>query len=179
LKYAVSYPESIEKLILLNSAPITMDESKLFLNEINHRLEPYQKEFDEIQKKLEFAKNDPNVIKNYYQFIFARYFYDPSKINRLNLCMSSKALINGYKVFEILEQNQFSTESLHENLKHLKIPTLIIHGDDDVISTIIPQKIHEDIHDSRYILLKHCGHFPYIESPDELFQNLKSFLESK
>ena len=46
----------------------------------------------------------------------------------------------------------------------LKIPTLIIHGDFDLISYSIAQKIHENIAGSNYILIKNCGHLiPYVE----------------
>jgi len=41
------------------------------------------------------------------------------------------------------------------------------------------QKIHENIPNSKFVLLKNCGHFPFIERPKEFFSTIKDFLEKK
>ena len=88
--------------------------------------------------------------------------------------MSQKACINGEKVEEIFMQNLFVKPfNLHDQLKKVRIPTLIIHGDADIIPPATAQKIHESIAGSKYILIKNCGHFPHVETPDELFKDLK------
>jgi len=65
---------------------------------------------------------------------------------------------------------------LHPSLKKLKIPTLILHGDKDPIPVSIAKRLHESIEDSRYVVLENCGHFPYVEKPDEHFKVLDEFL---
>ncbi|MBI5346683.1 MAG: alpha/beta fold hydrolase [Chlamydiae bacterium] len=177
MKYATSHPESIDKLILLSSSPASSEEFSLFTKEFERRMAPYQDKLNAIKKTLEFSKRDPTTVANYYRIMFRKYCYDPQKANLLNLCMSQRATINGLKVSDIFEQSLFSKPyNLHAQLKKINISTLIIHGDYDPIPYVTAQNIHESIHNSKYILIKNCGHFPFIETPDELFKDLNDFL---
>ena len=66
--------------------------------------------------------------------------------------------------------------NLHDSLKTLKIPTLVIHGDADPIPPSTAQVTHESIENSKYILVENCGHFPYVEEPKAYFDHLKNFM---
>jgi proline iminopeptidase len=91
--------------------------------------------------------------------------------------MTPNAAINCWKVHAILGDNPFRASfTLHPLLKNLRIPTLIIHGDDDPVPKITAQNIHRSIQDSKYVEIKNCGHFPFIEQPEEYFRVLKNFL---
>ncbi|MCC6128270.1 MAG: alpha/beta hydrolase [Chlamydiae bacterium] len=68
---------------------------------------------------------------------------------------------------------------LHEKLKSLTCKTLIVHGDKDPISLPVIERTHKSIPNSRLVILKDCGHFPYVEKPDELFPILDAFLHDK
>lgn len=177
MQYALSHPESIHQLILLNTMAPSFEEFSLFEQEWTRRMAPYQDKLKALAETPEFAKGDPATIENFFRIIFGRYCYSSDKVNLLNLYMSPKASINGLKVYEILRQNLFTKPfNFHDQVKQLKIPTLIVHGDFDPIPPSTAQKLHENISGSKYILIKNCGHFPYVEAPDELFNHLNKFL---
>ncbi len=179
MKYAIAYPEFVHKLILLNSLPPSSDEFSLFRQEWASRMESYQDEIKQIMETPEFVKGEESTTQKYYQTIFGRYFYDPEKVKLLNLEMKPDAFINGQKVYAIFSQNLLSKPfNLHDQLKRLDIITLIIHGDSDPVPPSTAQKLHESIRGSKYHLIKNCGHFPFVETPDELFLHLNNFLRN-
>lgn len=177
MRYAIAHPKFVHKLILLNSLPASFDEYSLFLQEAGRRMVPYQNEIKQIMETSEFIKGEESTTQKYYQTIFGRYFYDPEKVTLLNLQMKPNAFLNGSKVYGILSQNLLGNPfNLHEQLNRLDIKALIIHGDSDPVPPCTAQKLHESIRGSKYHLIKNCGHFPYVETPDELFLHLNNFL---
>ncbi|XVN42772.1 MAG: alpha/beta hydrolase [Candidatus Rickettsia vulgarisii] len=61
-------------------------------------------------------------------------------------------------------------------LRKLQVPTLIVHGNQDLIPAYTAaQEIKDAIPNSKIIYLDHCGHFPYIETPDDLFKSIRLF----
>ena len=52
-------------------------------------------------------------------------------------------------------------------LTRLRIPTLILHGDYDFVPVACAAHIAEAIPGARLVVLRDCGHFSYLERPDE------------
>lgn len=177
MHYAIGHPQFVEKLILSNSLPACSEGRSLFLEEYKNRTAPYQEELSAISSSSEFQVGDPKTIERYYRIIFRTYCYQPEKAELLNLQMTPIASVNGAKIFQLLWKSVFENSyDLHASLKTLRIPTLVIHGDADPIPAITAQKIHESIPESKYVLLKQCGHFPYVEQREEYFNHLRKFL---
>ncbi len=179
MHYAIAYPKSVDKLILSNSMPASSEDMFIYVNEYEKRLSPYQDELSEIHKTQAFQEGNPEIIERFFRVIFRTFCCLAEKADLLNLHMSSSASVNGRKVNELICEKLLKTPfSLHESLKTLEIPTLIIHGDFDPIPVMTAQNIHMSIQGSKYVLLKNCGHFPYVENPSVYFKSLKEFLTS-
>lgn len=56
-------------------------------------------------------------------------------------------------------------------------PALIIGGEVDMVPTVADERIHDQLRGSRYVLLKECGDFPYIEAADKFFPLVVDFLK--
>jgi pimeloyl-ACP methyl ester carboxylesterase len=63
-------------------------------------------------------------------------------------------------------------------LRSLTIPTLVIYGDHDFIPSFAGEHIAEALPAARFVTMKECGHFAYVECPapvrkeiDGLFRN--------
>lgn len=180
LHYANSHPESINKLIIMDSMPLSSEEFSLFAQEWMKRMAPYQEELKALMETPEFAEGDLLAIEKYYRTMFEIYCYNSENAHDLNLYMSPEAFINGMKVYEILAKNVFKKAyDFYDQLAQIHTPTLILHGDYDPIPSSAAQNLHEHICGSTYILLKNCGHFPYVECPDKLFKHINDFLLKK
>ncbi len=63
-------------------------------------------------------------------------------------------------------------------LTQLRIPTLIVHGDYDFVPVACATHIAEAIPGADLVVLRDCGHFSYIERPDEVRAALDEFFEA-
>lgn len=179
MEYTIAHPECVNKLILSNSAPATSEGYALFGQEYMKRLEPYQEELNKISASQEFREGDPYLKEQYYRLIFRQYCFNPEKANLLNLHMTSEASLSGAKVSEIIRANVLDKPfNLNRDLNALKVSTLILHGDADPIPPHTASDIHNNIQGSKYILMKKCGHFPYVEDPVTYFKEINEFLNT-
>src|ERR1700733_8968688 len=174
MEYAIAHPERVEKLILSNSAPSSSDGYALFRNEWLLRTAPYQEEMAILRDTPGFKEGNSELREQYYRILFRAYCHNPEHANLLNLHMSPTAIVNGAQILDIMQQNVFEKpHNLGESLSNLSIPTLVIHGDDDIVPHSTAQVTHECVDGSSYILMQNCGHFPYVEDPDVYFECLK------
>ncbi|NOZ90340.1 MAG: alpha/beta hydrolase [Epsilonproteobacteria bacterium] len=66
---------------------------------------------------------------------------------------------------------------IEKEYKDIKIPTLIIWGRDDVsIPYLFGKRLHEDIQNSYFILLKGVGHMPQEEAPQKVLKDIEWFM---
>ncbi|MBA3602372.1 MAG: alpha/beta fold hydrolase [Parachlamydiaceae bacterium] len=177
MNYSIAHPEHLEKLILSNSMPASSEEYALFGHEWTRRMRPYEDELAKIHSTVGFHNGDPDVMEHLYRIIFRTYCYIPEKADLLSLCMTPVASVNGAKVNENFRQNVFEKSfNLHGSLKSLKATTLVLHGDADPIPPSTAQNTHKSIPNSKYFLMKNCGHFPYVEDPNTYFKYINAFL---
>lgn len=67
--------------------------------------------------------------------------------------------------------------NLFPKLKTLMVPTLILHGKQDIVPVWTVQGIKEAITHSEIIVLDHSDHFTYIKQPNQFFTELNHFLD--
>jgi proline iminopeptidase len=178
MHYAIAHPQSIDKLILSNSSAASSEDFQVYFEEHLRRIAPFQEEFSAVCATKEFQAGEPRAVERFYRLLFRTYCYDPEKVGLLNFQQTPMAFINGGKIYEILRGKAFSNfYDLYPSLKTLNVTTLIVHGDTDTVPAATAQKIHKCVHGSKFVLLRQCGHFPFVEQEKEYFACLKEFLE--
>src|SRR3989339_517429 len=90
MKYAITYPESIDRLILLNSLPASFEDCYLTVTESMKQLDPYQEELQSIERSKEFLSDDPDTVQKYFKLRSRVNFYDPKKADLLNVSLTLK-----------------------------------------------------------------------------------------
>jgi len=89
--------------------------------------------------------------------------------------LNEQALPDKKATIDILEQ--LITLDLNEKLKHMNIPTLIIHGDKDEVCPIgTGRLLHKDIKDSSFKVFKDAGHVPFYTQPQDFNRVLEDFI---
>ena len=63
-------------------------------------------------------------------------------------------------------------------LKNIDVPTLIVHGADDMIPTSLAKHLHENIKGSRLVIIPDAGHMVMMEKPDEFNNAVMRFVKS-
>ena len=178
MNYVIAFPKRVERIILSNPAPMNSVEYALFAEHWMSKMAVYLDEIKKVESSEGFALGDEEVSKYYNRLVFGAYFHLSEKVDLLNLKMSPEVFLNGRKVYEIFNENLFSKSfDCYEAFNEVRAPTLIIHGNSDIVPLQVPENIHAAIHHSKYHLIEECGHFPFVEKPDEFFEVVRSFLK--
>ncbi|TYB85866.1 MAG: alpha/beta hydrolase [Kosmotoga sp.] len=162
LNLVLTHPESVSKLILIDSGGYLQNERRLPSNEFIGSL--YLR----------------TVFQNYLlqRSIFKLAFYDREVVQ-----------ISGFKpaysmVYNIPSKTlyKFNSDddsgSITEKIKTIKTPTLIMWGDKDQLIDVKYAKIfNEDLLDSQLVIIKDSGHIPHIEKPNETLKAIYEFLD--
>jgi len=70
-------------------------------------------------------------------------------------------------------------EELASRLKALRLPVLVITGDDDrIIPTEMSVQLGKDIPGAQTVIIPNAGHLPHEETPQEFLQAVETFLKS-
>lgn len=180
MHYALKYAPNLNKIVLMNSAPMTSSGIQDFVEKVEERIKPSAAEMEEILRSPEFEAGDPQTVSKYYSLYFKHYLYNPGDLSKINVQLEPQGVSSGIKVSKILEEEILSKYvDLTDGLKKLKVPTLIIHGDHDVVPLHTAQAIAKSIKGAKLVVLKQCGHFPYIEKPQEWLDGVEAFLATK
>lgn len=177
MNYSVNYPEHLAGLILLSTTPADYAGQQAYIEEFAKRTLSIKNEITPLFDHQAFRKLSSSQISKLYRTIFSVYFYDPQNVAKLNLSINKESAIGGDRVREIMMKTSNPNTNLFAQLTKLNVPSLVIHGQQDIIPLWTAQKIKNTIPDAQILILKKCGHFPYIEKPNELFDQINYFLE--
>lgn len=69
-------------------------------------------------------------------------------------------------------------DNLLNVLKTIKVPTLLLWGEDDEVTTMeVAETFHKHIPNSTLVSIKKCGHAPMIEHPEWFAEEARKFLQ--
>ena len=178
MSYAIKYPANVSSLILVGSAPADYKGQKAFADEFNKRTHSIKHKIDPLFNDKTLSALNKEQINDAYRDLFSVYFKNPSNVQKLTLDMSKESAIGGFNVLSLMLKTTYFTPdcNLIPALRKLNVPTLIIHGNQDIIPVDTAKTIQKAIPGSKVVYLNDCGHFPYIETPNEFFSSIRSFL---
>ena len=153
LVHILKHPERIKSLILTGS-------SVLFENGMGDSY-PKRGDRDYIKKKTEVT------------------FYDPAMATKELVDEVFEITNNRIKVIKIIALAKSAIRNnLGEELNQIKQPTLLIWGNNDIITPpFVGQEFQKLIPNSELHYIDKCGHAPMMEVPDEFNRILEAFLQ--
>jgi len=123
------------------------------------------------------VSGDPDTTIRFFKTMFGPYCADPDHVNRIDFRASAEANRNWTRTYAIFRENFFSKSfDFHSRLNLLSCETLIVTGGRDLILPYTSECLHKSIPGSKLAVIENCGHFPFAEKPDELFQIVNGFL---
>lgn len=154
LVYLLKHPEApVSSLTLTGS-------SGLFENGMGETY-PKRGDYEYIRKKTELT------------------FYDPAVANKELVDEVFEIVNNRLKVIKIIALAKSAIRhNLGEELREIKIPTLLVWGKNDTITPpMVGEEFHRLIPNSELHFIDKCGHAPMMEVSDEFNVILHGFLE--
>lgn len=170
LLYALAYPDKVERLILISPAPAHAS-GRVDMQE-NLRLAALRPSVQALRER--WLSNPDNLdpqVRRRYQFALAvsGYFVDPEKALELT----------PFRVVQRVEDaiwRSLATYDLRDKLDLLRsIPSLVIHGEQDVIPIHTAQETAMRMGAS-FVALPSCGHVPYVEQPTAFWDAICAWL---
>jgi proline iminopeptidase len=185
MEYTIRHPERVSHLILMNTAPASHADALILRGELSRRKSPAQTaRMDELRSDPRFQAGDIATEAEYYRIHFGTTLRNPEHldavIGRLRVAFSEEGIVVARAIEDRLYEDTWAREEydLIPALCHLDMPTLIICGDDDFVPRDVIDRIADAIPRSRVVVLVDCGHFAYLERPDESRAVIAEFLAS-
>ncbi|MCV3216883.1 alpha/beta hydrolase [Plectonema radiosum NIES-515] len=162
IDFTLTYPEVVQKLVLIDSAGLTGGSplSKLMFPPLDYLATQFLRN-PKIRKSISRAAyKNKSLASSDAQICAALHLEMPS----WHLALIAFTKSGGYSGFQL---NQLS---------QIKQPTLILWGDfDQILGTVDADKFHKAIPPSKLIWISDCGHVPHLEKPQITAQHILEF----
>ena len=176
LKYCIETKKNEQmqkpsRLALIDTAPVRMEYRRQFEAEFRTRQNgPEIKRMREELAASGLRETDPAEYKQrIFELAVAPYFADPKKARNLT----------PFRVIARVQQSTWDSlgpdYNLVPDLEPMGFPALFVHGRDDPIPMASSIEGAEAM-GAKLVLLDECGHVPYVEQPERLFEAMDEFL---
>jgi proline iminopeptidase len=159
-----------ESLVLIDPAPITRQHREQFEAEFSRRQQgPAIQQLRADLNASGLRERDGNAYRQRgFELSVAGYFADPARAQDLT----------PFRVVGRVQQSVWGSLGdfdLRSALAHVAIPALIVHGREDPIPLESSELAAKALR-ARLVVLENCGHVPYVEQPQSLFDAVREFL---
>lgn len=169
--YATTHPDRVERLALVSPAPAARSERTTFeANLAARNAAPALKAARAELQGGDLKERDPAAYqRRLFDLAVSGYFHDPSLV----------AAMTPFRVTGRTQQEVWQSLGedfdLRPDLRKLRIPALVMHGDDDPIPLETARATAEAL-SAEFVVLKDCGHVPHVEAAAEFRAVLDRFL---
>lgn len=173
--YAHSYPERIHSLIFSSSAGLNLDFLQEFETQLHKQLTTSQIDsMRQLYTAIEQGDTTIETLQEYSEILAKAYVY-----NKDNSSTIAKRLLQvDYDIHSlIMEDLQQKKFDLSSSFRKFTKPVLILQGLHDVISKKTATKISQAFPTSQLILFDQCGHYPWIDVPNQFWSHIEQFLQ--
>jgi proline iminopeptidase len=178
LMYGSKYPEQVRSLILIGSG--ARGDTSATASSQGKTVEERTTQADKDTAAKMIAAGYFNTLEGrskLFPILWKPYVYDKEKIRLISTSINdSFSFVNKYVGGSF--KNSILFENLDKRLALAHIPTLIIHGDFDPVPMSAAETNHRILKGSRLVILKNCGHFPFIEQQEMFIKVVNDFLHS-
>lgn len=185
LEYALRHSHRVSHLILMNSAPVSHDDFMLFRQERRKKEAGNLEQLKALSTTAQYEMGDLEADAEYYRIHFQKTLRQPEHlekvVNRLRVNFTPESLRTARVIEKRLYDETWVSRQydLLPKLKQLTIPTLVIHGDYDFIPVVCAEHIAKAIPGAQFVVLKECGHFSYLECPEDVHKTIAGFLNTR
>jgi proline iminopeptidase len=185
IEYALQQPNRVSRLILLNPAPASAADLKLFREYYVKALGSDLGRQREIANSAAYQEGDPTAVTARYRIHFKPALARSEDFEKLMTRMDAAFIrqgSEGIKKAREVEDRLMSdswelpTYDLLSKLRNLNIPMLVVAGDHDFIPPVIAQHIAQASPNAHLVVLENCGHFSYLECPEKLRKEIDQFM---
>jgi proline iminopeptidase len=185
MEYAVRHLDRVSHLILLNSAPGSAEDwSTLREHILRARPAGDVERMRELSESRCYQEGDLETEAEYYRIHFRIALRRPELLDRLARRLRAHFTAESVLTARAIEQRLYDETwrsdgyDLVPKLRALDIPTLVVHGDHDLVPVEVAERLARELPRARLVVLRACGHFAYLEAPDSVHEHVVALLQS-
>jgi proline iminopeptidase len=188
LEFALRHPTHVSHLVLMNPAPVSQAQVTRLRQSYVAQLGNDMDRQRAIQAGAAYKEGDPDAVAARYRIHFTHALQRQSDYEKLMARMSAgfhnqgrDGILKAWAVEERLYRDTWSLPGydLLPKLRGLRIPTLVIVGEQDFIPPAIAGEIAQALPDATLISIPKCGHFAYLECGSAVRSALNNFFVRK
>ncbi|MBU8892162.1 MAG: alpha/beta hydrolase [Bacteroidales bacterium] len=176
--YANFYPSSVSSLVLLNSMGLNTNVFHYFLDNINSKLQASDLAIVEFWSDSARYSQDPkHAIVEIIRARMAGYFYDRKKSLIVSQTMKDSDFdfnVGRWIWKDVMARNLDLAEMESNFEKHV----IVIQGRQDPLGESVAQSLSDYYKNSELVFIEKCGHYSWIEQPDEILIAISNFFAS-
>lgn len=177
--YARAHAGRLEKLVLLNPAPLSAPLWAEFEATITARADAATNaRIGEIVGLWFAGQVNQALCEEFIRLRFSTYFADPANMANLRggWCEVTDEVAAGLLPTHLTILGSLGLWDLSGELSHVSVPTLVVHGTADAVPFASSQAFAAAIPGAQLWVMEDVGHFPWMESPVAFFTGLNNFL---
>jgi proline iminopeptidase len=182
MEYAARHPERVSHLVLMNAAPGSHEELRRFRSRRETEEGETLAAMRAIAARPDFAAGDVATEAEYYRAHFAGAARHPELVDevvrRLRAHFTPADILKARGIEARLYEQTWNEPGYDvvDRLRGLTAPTLVLHGDHDLIPVECARQAADAVPGARLVVLEDCGHFSYLERPAEVFAEVAALL---
>lgn len=184
-EYAGRHPERLTHLILMNTAPVSHRDVKTFRQHLG-RIRPAGdvQAMRQLAATDGFRAGDLDIESEYYRIHYRPTLCSPELLDRLlprlRANFTPERVLTARAIEDRLYDQTWSRPGydLFPTLRRVAAPTLVLHGENDLVPTALAARVAETIPAARLTVLRQRGHFAYLEAPDAVVEHISRLFSS-
>ena len=174
--YATIHPTRIEKLILSSSGGIDLDLLSYVETRTNEKLSTVERDsLDYYNQKLKSGDTSYAVRIGRGRALAPAYVYRKKNIQIIAERLTQENSTLNSLVWQNLHKIKFNVA---EKVKDFEQKVLIIQGKNDIVDMATAEKIQKAFKNSSLVRLDKCGHYGWLDRPEQYFVEISKFLNS-
>jgi len=184
LEYALKHPTQVSHLILMNPAPASAAQLGVLRASYVAQLGSDMDRQREIMASAAYKEGDPATVTARYRIHFKHGLRRAADYEKLMARMSAgfhrqgkEGIIKAWAIEERLYHDTWQAPGydLLSRVRELRIPTLVIVGEQDFIPTQIAAQIAQAVPSATLVRIGDCGHFAYMECGADVRRAIDEF----
>ena len=180
LQFAASYPDSLSKLILVDTSAYLGE----FLGDIEAAVQEFKSEpwFEKSLAALKAEWAGKYQTDEEMALLWAeemKFYFKKFDDRAQAYHQRTKDLPVRIQPLKTFNDKEAAAMDLRPQLKDIQVPTLVIVGRHDFITNVaMAEEMVKYIPDVRLEVFEDSGHFPMVEEPEKFYRVIKEFVES-
>jgi proline iminopeptidase len=184
--YAIAHPEHVRRMILMGPVPPRRGDfwARFAKNSAARMDSTLQRESADANRRLQRATTDDDIrsaCRDYWRAAMVPRLAEPARtlpLIRSDLCASdARGIRFGLTTTNRLVMNSYGDWDIRAQLRTLRVPTLVIHGEQEAIPMDLVEEWVSSLPLATLVRVPRAAHFAYAERPEVVWPAVEAFLK--